>query len=127
NKAVVYQWESGKRKPSPGLQLSHGDASALAGMERRLGDNSVRYRSVTSRPTRPSVVVTSLFKVLRPDGANNLTTPGCARGSGLSGSTSGRARRVSRPRTITRIVPVRAGPRLQTAFGRIMRAMVKPM
>ena len=33
-------------------QLSHRDALALAGMERRLGDDSVRCRRVRSRPQR---------------------------------------------------------------------------
>jgi MFS family permease len=45
-------------------------------MGRRLGDDGVRCRSVRSVSAEtPVVVVTSLFKRLRPDGANNLTTP----------------------------------------------------
>jgi hypothetical protein len=61
-----------------GAERSHGDAPTLAGVGRRLGDNGVRYRSVRSRPEGLSVFV-SLFDVLRPEGANNLTRPsrGC--------------------------------------------------
>ena len=57
-----------------GTQLSHGDAPALAGVERRLGDDDVRCRSVSPWPTRLSEV-TSLFDALPPNDANNLTTP----------------------------------------------------
>src|SRR5262249_18340245 len=55
-------------------QLSHGDAPALAGMGRRVGDDCVRCRRVRSRPATP-VLITSLFDTLAPDRENNLTTP----------------------------------------------------
>src|SRR5262245_54193755 len=59
--ALLFRLQYGRQPVSAwlpcalGPQLSHVDAPALAGMGRRLRDNSVRYRSVRSRPKRTAV------------------------------------------------------------------------